>query len=57
MYMIEIKKLTPEFCDKWLGFFDGIAFSDHGEWAFCYCLEGHMTRADFGLMNVVAKDL
>ncbi|MCQ2445757.1 MAG: GNAT family N-acetyltransferase [Clostridia bacterium] len=46
MYMIEIKKLTPELCDKWLGFFDGIAFSDHGEWAFCYCIEGHMTRAD-----------
>lgn len=42
--MIEIKKLTPELCDDWLGFFDGIAFSDHGDWAFCYCLEGHMTR-------------
>lgn len=41
---IEIKKLTPELCDDWTGYFDGIAFGDHGEWAFCYCLEGHMTR-------------
>ena len=41
---IEIKRLHPELCDDWLGFFDGIAFRDHGEWAFCYCLEGHMTR-------------
>lgn len=41
---IEIKKLTPELCDDWLGYFDGIAFGDHGEWALCYCLEGHMTR-------------
>jgi len=42
--MIEIKKLTPELCEDWLGYFDGIAFGDHGEWALCYCLEGHMTR-------------
>lgn len=39
-----IKKLTPELCDYWTEYFDGIAFGDHGEWAFCYCLEGHMTR-------------
>lgn len=43
---IEVKKLTPALCEDWLGFFDGIAFGDHGEWAFCYCLEGHMTRKD-----------
>jgi len=42
--MITIKRLTPELVDEWLGFFDGIAFGDHGEWALCYCLEGHMTR-------------
>lgn len=41
---IEIRKLTPELCEDWLGYFDGIAFGDHGEWALCYCLEGHMTR-------------
>lgn len=23
--MIEIKKLTPELCEDWLGYFDGIA--------------------------------
>ena len=43
---MEIKRLTPALCEDWLGFFDGIAFGDHGEWAFCYCLEGHMTRKD-----------
>lgn len=41
---IEIKRLSPALCDDWLGFFDGIAFGDHEEWALCYCLEGHMTR-------------
>ena len=41
---IEIRKLTPELVEDWLGYFDGIAFGDHGEWALCYCLEGHMTR-------------
>lgn len=24
--------------------FDEIAFKDHGDWAFCYCLEGHLDR-------------
>lgn len=43
---INIKKLTPSLCEDWLGYFDGIAFRDHGEWAFCYCLEGHMTRKE-----------
>jgi len=43
---IEIKKLSPELVDDWTGYFDEIAFSDHGEWALCYCLEGHMTRQD-----------
>ena len=41
---IEIRKLTPELVEDWLGYFDGIAFGDHGDWALCYCLEGHMTR-------------
>ena len=41
---IEIKRLTPELCEDWFGFFNGIAFGDHGDWAYCYCLEGHMTR-------------
>ena len=41
---IEIKKLTPELCKDWLHFFDEIAFKDHGDWAFCYCLEGHLDQ-------------
>ncbi len=39
---ITIRPLCPELCDDWLNFFDNIAFEDHGEWAFCYCLEGHL---------------
>ena len=41
---IEIKRLTPELCGDWVKFFDDIAFKDHEEWAFCYCLEGHLDR-------------
>ncbi len=43
---IEIRRLCSELCDDWLAYFDGIAFGDHGEWALCYCLEGHMTRQE-----------
>lgn len=39
---ITIRPLCPKLCEDWLGFFDKIAFEDHGEWAFCYCLEGHL---------------
>lgn len=39
-----IRKLTPELCGDWLHYFDEIAFRDHGDWAFCYCLEGHLDR-------------
>lgn len=43
---LTIRSLCPELCEDWLRFFDGIAFKDHGEWAFCYCLEGA-----FGFLN------
>ena len=39
---VTIRSLCPELCEDWLQFFDKIAFEDHGEWAFCYCLEGHL---------------
>lgn len=39
----EIRPLSPSLRDDWLRFFDEIAFKDHGEWAFCYCLEGFLT--------------
>ncbi len=42
--MVTIRPLRPELCEDWLGFFEKIAFGDHGEWAFCYCLEGHLDR-------------
>lgn len=41
---IAIRRLGPELCEDWLYFFDEIAFKDHGDWAFCYCLEGHLGR-------------
>lgn len=39
---VTIRPLCPELCEDWLQFFDNIAFEDHGEWAFCYCLEGFL---------------
>lgn len=39
-----IRPLSPELCEDWLWFFDKIAFQDHEDWAFCYCLEGHLDR-------------
>lgn len=41
---IVIRRLSPELCEDWLHYFDEIAFKDHGDWAFCYCLEGHLDR-------------
>lgn len=39
---VTIRPLCPELCEDWLQFFDKIAFEDHGDWAFCYCLEGFL---------------
>lgn len=41
---VAIRPLSPELCEDWLHFFDKIAFQDHEDWAFCYCLEGHLDR-------------
>lgn len=41
---IVIHPLSPKLCEDWLRFFDKIAFQDHEDWAFCYCLEGHLDR-------------
>lgn len=41
---IVIHPLSPKLCEDWLWFFDKIAFQDHEDWAFCYCLEGHLDR-------------
>lgn len=41
---IEVRRLAPELCEDWVKFFDDIAFKDHKDWAFCYCLEGHLDR-------------
>lgn len=44
-HVVTVRPLCPELCEDWLGFFENIAFADHGEWAFCYCLEGHLDSA------------
>lgn len=36
------KKLTPQLCEEYISYFDNVAFSDHEEWAGCYCLESHL---------------
>lgn len=38
------KRLTPELCEDFIYFFDHSAFSDHEEWAGCFCLESHITH-------------
>ena len=43
---ITIKKLTPALAEDFLSYFDYDAFSDHEEWAGCYCLESHIARDD-----------
>lgn len=39
---LRFEKLTPELTDEFFRFFDNDAFSDHKEWAGCYCLESHI---------------
>lgn len=39
-----IRPLSSELCEDWLHYFEKIAFQDHEDWAFCYCLEGHLDR-------------
>ncbi|OJU09457.1 MAG: hypothetical protein BGN88_10030 [Clostridiales bacterium 43-6] len=39
---IIIKALTPDLAPDYLDFFDHSAFSDHQEWAGCYCTHFHM---------------
>lgn len=43
---IRIEKLTPALIGDFLRFFDHDAFSDHDEWAGCYCLESHINQQD-----------
>lgn len=41
-----IRPLTPELLKDYLHFFDDVAFTDHSEWAWCYCTFYHLGRAD-----------
>ena len=37
----KVRELIPGLLDDYLSFFDGDAFADHPEWAFCYCRLHH----------------
>ena len=38
---LDIRPLTPDMADDYLHFFDHVAFTDHPDWASCYCLAFH----------------
>jgi GNAT superfamily N-acetyltransferase len=38
---VHIKRLTPELLEDYLEYFDHIAFTDHKEWEYCYCVFYH----------------
>ncbi|MDE7223205.1 MAG: GNAT family N-acetyltransferase [Acetatifactor sp.] len=42
---LEIKKLSADLLNDWLNFFDHYAFTDHDEWAGCYCMCYHWNEA------------
>ena len=43
---ISLKKLSLATADDFFHFFDRDAFSDHEEWAGCYCLESHLKKEE-----------
>lgn len=43
---IRLKKLTTDMSEEYLLYFDKVAFTDHEEWAECYCLESHLSREE-----------
>ena len=43
---MEIRKLTSDMAAEYLSYFDHVAFSDHEEWAACYCLESHLSQEE-----------
>lgn len=48
---LTIKKLDSSLTDDFLYFFENVAFCDHEEWAFCYCLECHLGEYHFDLIT------
>ena len=52
---IHMEPLTPARAEDFLRFFDHDAFSDHEEWAGCYCLEGHLRPEEEAACNKIEK--
>lgn len=42
----QIRRLTPDLTDDYLYYFDNVAFKDHEEWSYCYCLESHLKQEE-----------
>ena len=43
---LRIERLTTDIINDFFCFFENAAFTDHEEWANCYCLEPHIGYAD-----------
>jgi len=52
---IVIHPLTPDLLEDYLRFFDGVAFTDHPEWAWCYCTYYHLGKEDEERIDKEAK--
>ncbi len=45
---IEIRPLSLDTAADYFDFFDNRAFTDHQEWAFCYCTFFHISHLQCG---------
>lgn len=53
---LDIRALSPDQADAYLYFFDEVAFADHPDWSWCYCLESYTTDADEKELNAKGKE-
>jgi GNAT superfamily N-acetyltransferase len=54
---ITVKALSPALIEDYFGFFDTVAFSDHDEWAGCYCMFYHTDPDHDSTANTGAWDI
>lgn len=53
---LTILPLAPELAGDYLYFFDEVAFADHPDWSWCYCLEAYMTQGDEKELELNTKE-
>ena len=56
MKNFDIKELSSSLIDGYLEFFDNIAFSDHKEWAWCYCTYYHFDDDDMKELQATGRE-